>query len=628
MMDNGSNNKASAEKAEGRHVSRRKALAALGAGTIAAAGAAMLLPKGIVFGETVSESVYGEGDGCCGAIPVTIAELRSDSATAVVGTVYYVTDAGREGELYYDPADTGTVDDNGTVFVSVSGKRFKRSTGRFPANLYNVRWFGAKGDNTADDSAAFQAAIDKAQQNYAVDKTGGTVYVPPGKYKVSGLTVREPYITIKGDGYGASILMNHSTSAAVLDIQRETGVTSSMNSFELRDLMIKNNVNRLAGDYPLVSARQLVSSRFTNVVFRNSNAFEGGNGYNGSGLKILNGFELTFTNCAFSHFLKGYAVDLPSQSLNVGNVHFLDCLWMYCAHGLLIGRGTSSMHNSTLLSNPKFVGWQGGNYVKEGKVKYAQTTVVSTPAANQVTLADPTRFESGQVVLVGSESRLAPALITAVSGSTITLDRSVSPAPAAGDTVLQGTVAVLSGWCAQEVKLNIGHFEGYDVGLLASNHLGLITLDGVHAGNSSNIVVIDDEVKSLTLQNSRVFATDTAGLWPNWFTAIRITKLDSNDNMIMLDNNIIEGGGAYVSYAGREIVNQTNFEPKVRIRDRRNGAVYSGAFDQSFSGNVTIGGTWNGPHLIMGTYHLWIDATGALRTKNGVPTGDLDGNPV
>lgn len=123
------------------------------------------------------------------------------------------------------------------------------------------------------------------------------------------MTVRQPYITIKGDGYGASILMNHSASAAMLDIQRETGVTSSMHNFELRDPMIKNNVNRLAGDHPLVYARQLVSSRFTNVVFRNANAFEGGSGYNGSGLKILNGFELTFTNCTFSHFLKGYAVD-------------------------------------------------------------------------------------------------------------------------------------------------------------------------------------------------------------------------------------------------------------------------------------------------------------------------------
>lgn len=36
-------------------------------------------------------------------------------------------------------------------------------------------------------------------------------------------------------------------------------------------------------------------------------------------------------------------------------------------------------------------------------------------------------------------------------------------------------------------------------------------------------------------------------------------------------------------------------------------------------------GAWDDGHLIMGNYHLWIDATGKLRMKNGAPTGDLEG---
>ncbi|MDF2724100.1 MAG: hypothetical protein K0Q59_3775 [Paenibacillus sp.] len=624
-MDQSSNGTNQEDKTQ-QPMSRRKALAAIGLGTIAAASAAMLAPKG-VLGQTVTDSVYGEGEECCGTVAATIAELRADTAPVSPVGLYYVTDDGRQGEFALDASDTTALDDNGTVFVSVSGKRYKRTTGRVPANVFNVRWFGAKGDSSTDDSSAFQAAIDKAQNQYDIDKTGVTIYVPPGKYKVTGLLVRYPYVTIKGDGPGVSILMNYATTAAMLDIQRETGVAASMHSFELRDLMIKNNVNRTAGDNPLVYARQLVSSKFTNVWFNNSNAFEGGSAYNGSGLKILNGFELSFTNCIFRHFLKGYAVDLPCQSLNVGNVHFLDCLWMYCAHGLLIARGASAMHNSTLLSNSKFVGWQGGNYVKEGKVKYAQTTVASLPASNQVVLTNAAGFESGQVVLVGSESRLTPALITGKSGSTLTLDRTV--APLAGDTIIQGTVAIVSGWNAQEVKLNVGHFEGYDVGLLASNHLGLITLDSIHAGNSSNVAIIDDQVRYFSLQNSRVFATDANNQLPaDWWKVVRVTKLDSDDNLILLDNNYIESGGSYVSYAGRMVYNESAYTPKVRIQNRENGAVYSGMFDQTFSGNVTIGGAWNGPHLIMGAYHLWIDATGALRMKNGAPASDLDGSPV
>lgn len=42
--------------------------------------------------------------------------------------------------------------------------------------------------------------------------------------------------------------------------------------------------------------------------------------------------------------------------------------------------------------------------------------------------------------------------------------------------------------------------------------------------------------------------------------------------------------------------------------------------------NFTAGdGAWNGSHLIMGSYHFWIDATGDFRIKSGAPTSDTDG---
>jgi hypothetical protein len=40
------------------------------------------------------------------------------------------------------------------------------------------------------------------------------------------------------------------------------------------------------------------------------------------------------------------------------------------------------------------------------------------------------------------------------------------------------------------------------------------------------------------------------------------------------------------------------------------------------------GGKWNGYHPILNGYHLWVDATGALRIKNGAPTSDLDGTSL
>ena len=43
---------------------------------------------------------------------------------------------------------------------------------------------------------------------------------------------------------------------------------------------------------------------------------------------------------------------------------------------------------------------------------------------------------------------------------------------------------------------------------------------------------------------------------------------------------------------------------------------------------VNTGDAWNGDHTIMGTYHLWIDAAGKLRVKDGRPTSDTDGTKV
>jgi hypothetical protein len=51
------------------------------------------------------------------------------------------------------------------------------------------------------------------------------------------------------------------------------------------------------------------------------------------------------------------------------------------------------------------------------------------------------------------------------------------------------------------------------------------------------------------------------------------------------------------------------------------------------SGNTAIGtnaagGRWNTAHLILGPYHIWVDASNRLRIKSGTPTSDTDGTVV
>jgi len=61
------------------------------------------------------------------------------------------------------------------------------------ADVLNVRDFGAKGDGAADDTAAFQQALDAAAKG-----GGGTVHAPRGNYLFAGHLNVPPAVTLKG----------------------------------------------------------------------------------------------------------------------------------------------------------------------------------------------------------------------------------------------------------------------------------------------------------------------------------------------------------------------------------------------------------------------------------------------
>lgn len=75
--------------------------------------------------------------------------------------------------------------------------------------VFNVRAFGARGNDSADDAAAIQAAFDAAWGATRAGSTGATIYIPRGHYKVS-TSLKIPrtgifhMLTIHGDGMDAS----------------------------------------------------------------------------------------------------------------------------------------------------------------------------------------------------------------------------------------------------------------------------------------------------------------------------------------------------------------------------------------------------------------------------------------
>lgn len=86
------------------------------------------------------------------------------------------------GLFYYDDTDITSLDDNGIIIVTNSGKRWKRV---LKENNINLQFFGAIGNGSTNDTVAWQKACSKIDNNI--------LYIPKGTYIINNTaTVTNP----------------------------------------------------------------------------------------------------------------------------------------------------------------------------------------------------------------------------------------------------------------------------------------------------------------------------------------------------------------------------------------------------------------------------------------------------
>lgn len=122
---------------------------------------------------------------------------------------------------YHRPGDGGgglfvgdgeaTRKNSGTVIAPHEGREEGRWVRWRPSEQYNIRAFGAHPDRD-DNAREIQACFDAAAEE------GGTVYVPPGEYRVSRPLIMQPYVAVNGEGM-ASVIQK-TTQASGPSLQR------------------------------------------------------------------------------------------------------------------------------------------------------------------------------------------------------------------------------------------------------------------------------------------------------------------------------------------------------------------------------------------------------------------------
>ena len=80
--------------------------------------------------------------------------------------------------------------------------QLEQKTNKDDLPFINVKWFGAKGDNTTDDTQSIQDAI-----NYAYDNGVESVYIPCGRYKISKTLNLHFNLKLKGSGSNKTFLV-------------------------------------------------------------------------------------------------------------------------------------------------------------------------------------------------------------------------------------------------------------------------------------------------------------------------------------------------------------------------------------------------------------------------------------
>lgn len=261
-------------------------------------------------------------------VPRSTATMTTLLSEATVDTInvqgYYSINDGGGGIFNWDSAQDKANANGGTIIdpsVSLALQGTGSGTGcwvRPQRGRVSVKWFGAKGDNSTNDSAAIQAAMDSFETTSAgVGFEGGIVYFPSGVY-VCNITFKNQ-LSLVGEHRFTTYLKANDPTSPILTISSRASTHAVQLKFGgVYDLHFVGNgaTSNNKGIYVEAESPYVVKDfNFHNLAFDNMDTAIETNAIGGSEV-----FQLDFRNIFVSQALTN-SFNLDMDQSNMDNIY-------------------------------------------------------------------------------------------------------------------------------------------------------------------------------------------------------------------------------------------------------------------------------------------------------------------
>jgi len=260
---------------------------------------------------------------------------------------------------------------DGTPIQTGASGDYTRTLQQRLDDTVSVKAFGALGDNSTDDTAAIQRALDELYSDTDQDDTRArrTLFFPAGIYRITTAMTIPPYAHLVGEGPDKTVIRNSgATAVAVTEDDDGQGYGSIGNSGATTPTQIQiSNIT-----FKNTTANGGVSIDNTTKAYFNNCKFEGNWTSSDSDASASKGVtvrsttalpceNITFSQCQFTGFAR-----LVDFSYDVTNVRFIDCDFSTAYYGAMLGETMDGSTNG-LTIGPRDIQFTGNSWSNIGQ---------------------------------------------------------------------------------------------------------------------------------------------------------------------------------------------------------------------------------------------------------------------